>query len=119
MIELSNSHSWLLDAKSGEVRVVEFDGELDTLRALMPEMDLFDTIRLDRRNIIFVDDEGLLRPMPQRGFNIVYKDKPAFQVVGSCLITGDDGMGGHCSVSFNPSDIQISKVEFYGKEEED
>jgi hypothetical protein len=116
MIALSNNNSWLLDAKLGEVRVVEFDGELDTLRALLPDMDLFDTIRLDNNNIIFVDDEGLLKKMPQPGFNISYKGKPAFQVVGSCLITGDDGYGGPCAVSFEPRDIQISKVEFYGKE---
>lgn len=117
MICLSDKTAWLLDAKSGEIKVVEFDGKLDTLRALLPEMDLFDTIRLDRNNIIFVDDEGWLKPTPFEGFIIKYKDGEPFQVAGSCLITGDDGMGGNCAVSFDPSDIQITKISFYGKEE--
>jgi len=119
MIALASNTSWLLDADKGEVRMVEYDGTLEMLRELLPKMDLFDTIRLDRNNIIFVDDEGLLKPFPQNGFGICYKDKAPFPVVGSCLITGDDGCGGHCAVSFDPSDIQITKISFHGEEEKE
>jgi len=119
MIAFASNTSWLLDADKGEARMVEYDGSLKMLRELLPEMDCFDTIRLDRDNIIFVDDEGLLKPMPQNGFGICYKDKAPFPVVGSCLITGDDGCGGHCAVSFNPSDIQITKISFHGEEEKE
>jgi hypothetical protein len=119
MIALSDKTSWLLDSKTGDMHIVEFDGELQTLREMMPEINLFDTIRLDQDNIIFVDDEGLLKPLPQNGFTISYKGGKPFHIAGSALITGDDGCGGHCAVTVDPSDIKISLISIYGKEEEE
>lgn len=107
MIALANSTALLLDHKSGTVRPIEYDGELDTLRELLG-VDLVDATLLDKKTIVFFDDEFLDKAYPI-GFEIQYKGTE-IKFAGSGLITGDDA-GQNAPLTINPGKLIIHVIK--------
>lgn len=68
----------------------------------------FDVSRIDRKNVVYVDDIGLLR---ESNYFFSIDDKV---LAGNGIIMGDDGAGGECD-----SDILIDglipRIKFLGK----
>ena len=73
MIALAADTAILFDHKSGQAKVVQYDGQLDSLYKMLG-VEMIDTIRVDRDHVIFVDDEGFYKQY-KTGFQIIYKDK--------------------------------------------
>ena len=107
MIALSHTTALLLDHKTGTVRPVEYDGELDTLKELLG-VDLVDADLLDRKVIVFFDDEFLDKEY-EIGFQILYK-KSKIQICGSGLITGDNA-GQNAPLSINHGELTIHVIK--------
>jgi hypothetical protein len=98
----------LFDAKTETARLVQYDGELETLLKLL-DVDLIDTIRLDKDHILFIDDEGFLKQHPV-GFQITY-GKRTIKFAGSGLLTGDQ-YGENAPLLLNISDLDIEVLKF-------
>lgn len=107
MIALSHTTALLLDHKTGTVRPVEYDGELDTLRSLLG-VDLVDADMLDKKVIVFFDD-GFLYKGYEIGFEVNYK-KSKVQFCGSGLITGDSA-GRNAPLSINHGELIINVIK--------
>ena len=103
MIAFSQDTALLLDHKNEVARFVPYDGELDTLRALL-DVDLVDTIRLDRKHIVFVDDEAFYKQY-KTGFLLTYKGRQT-KFVGSGLLVGDNH-GSNAPLTLNHGDLKI------------
>ena len=106
MIALANSTALLLDHKTGDVKPVEYDGELDTLKSLLG-VDLVDAEMLDRYNILFCDEEWREKEY-LIGFKVTYKRR-VFHFAGSALITGDNA-GKNAPLDLNQSELKILVV---------
>lgn len=106
MIALAHTAALLLDHKTGTVKPVEYDGELDTLRSLLG-VDLVDAAMLDQKHIVFYDDEMCEKPY-RIGFQIEYKDTIAM-VKGSALITGDHA-GKNAPLNIENNKLKISVI---------
>lgn len=101
MIALAHTTALLLDHLTGDVKPVEYDGELDTLKQLLG-VDLVDASMLDAKNIVFYDDEGMDKNY-SHGFTLKYKNKHV-DFFGPGLITGDS------AGKNTPLDIDHSKL---------
>lgn len=88
MVALNLHKALLFDSDKKIVKEVDFDDQLDTLYVYL-NCDCVDTIRLDKSHIIFVDDEGLLKPGQQCGWIVNYKGRKVV-FVGSGLLVGDN-----------------------------
>jgi hypothetical protein len=103
MIALAHTSAILLNHSDGTVRIVNYDGKLDTLRSLLG-VDLVDAEMLDRYNILFCDEEWREKNYPI-GFKVTYK-KRVLHFAGSALITGDDA-GKNAPLNLNQSELKI------------
>jgi len=108
MIAMATDTALLFDANKETARLVQYDGELETLRELMG-VDLVDTIRVDKHHIIFVDDEGFLKQHPT-GFQVTY-NKRTVKFAGSGLLTGD-AYGENAPITLNIPDLDIEVLKF-------
>lgn len=86
MIALAHSTALLLDHLTGDVKPVEYDGELDTLKQLLG-VDLVDASMLDGKTIVFYDDEGADKNYTH-GFTLKY-GCVRVEFLGPGLLTGD------------------------------
>jgi hypothetical protein len=98
----------LFDAKKETARLVQFDGELDTLRELLDAASV-DTIRMDKQHIIIVDDESLLKQL-KTGFRVKY-GKKVVEFAGSGLLVGDL-YGSNAPITLNVADLDIEVLKF-------
>jgi hypothetical protein len=115
MIATAHDTALLLDHKNEIARFVPYDGELDTLRTLL-DVDLVDTIRLDREHVVFVDDEGFYKQY-ETGFLLTYK-KREVKFVGSGLLVGDDhGSNAALNLGFGDLKIDVLKLTYETREE--
>lgn len=108
MIMMSIDAALLFDSQKETVRLVQFDGELDTMRELLG-VDLVDTIRVDKQHIIFVDDEGFLKQL-KTGFRVKL-GKRAFEFAGNGLLVGDL-YGSNAPITLNIADLEIEVLKF-------
>ena len=108
MIMPAASTALLFDHRTGTVKPVSYDGELESLRKLL-DVDLVDIIRVDRSHIMFVDDEGLL-VRHKMGFAVTYRGN-TIQFAGSGLLTGDRN-GENAPISLNFADLKIEGLQF-------
>lgn len=106
MIALAHTSAILLNHSDGTVRIVNYDGELDTLRSLLG-VDLVDAAMLDQKHIMFYDDEMCEKPY-RIGFEIEYKGTIAM-VKGSALITGDHA-GKNAPLNIENDKLKISVI---------
>lgn len=107
VIALAHSTALLLDHKTGTVRPVEYDGELDTLKELLG-VDLVDASMLGPKTIVFFDDEYLDKAY-QIGFEILHKEIK-IKFAGSGLITGDYA-GQNAPLTINPGELTIHVIK--------
>ena len=115
MIATAHDTALLLDHKNEIARFVPYDGELDTLRTLL-DVDLVDTIRLDREHVVFVDDEGFYKQY-ETGFLLTYK-KREVKFVGSGLLVWDDhGSNAALNLGFGDLKIDVLKLTYETREE--
>lgn len=106
MIALAHTAAILLDHKTGTVRPIDYDGQLDTLKALLG-CEWVDGTMLDRKNIVFCDDEWLEKKY-KIGFQIRYQNTE-IKFAGSGLITGDDA-GRNAPLDLDQSELKILVV---------
>jgi len=117
MIMMANDTALLFDSKTETVRPVQYDGELDTLLKLL-DVEMIDTIRVDKQHIIFVDDEGFLKQL-KTGFRVTH-GKRSVQWAGSGLLTGDCyGSNAPVALSIADLEIEVLKFEYETREETD
>jgi hypothetical protein len=115
MIATAHDTAILFNHKDGTAKLVPYDGELDTLLGLL-DVDLVDTIRLDREHVVFVDDEGFYKQY-QTGFLLTYK-KREVKFVGSGLLVGDDhGSNAALNLGFGDLKIDVLKLTYETREE--
>jgi hypothetical protein len=108
MIAINKKTALLFDGVGKSVSFVEFDGDLNTLY-MMLRCDLVDTIRLDKKHIFFVDDEGLFKNYGY-GFNVEYNGRMV-SFVGSGLLVGDM-CGETAPLDLNFGDLKIQFVKY-------
>jgi hypothetical protein len=115
MIATAQDTAILFNHKDGTAKLVPFDGELDTLRRLL-DVELFDTIRLDREHIVLVDDEGFYKQY-KTGFLLTYK-KREIKFVGSGLLVGDSyGSNAPLNLGFGDLKIEVLSLTYETREE--
>jgi hypothetical protein len=108
MIAMASDTALLFDTKQETARLVQYDGELDTLRELLG-VELVDTVRIDKQHIIFVDDEGYLKQL-KTGFRIKH-GKKVVEFAGNGLLVGDL-YGGNAPITLNIADLEIEVLKF-------
>jgi hypothetical protein len=115
MIATAHDTAILFNHKDGTAKLVTYDGELETLYKLL-DVDLVDTIRLDREHVVFVDDEGFYKQY-ETGFMLTYKGKQT-KFVGSGLLVGDDhGNNAALNLGFGDLKIDVLKLTYETREE--
>ena len=115
MIATAQDTAILFNHKDGTAKLVSYDGELDTLRRLL-DVELFDTIRLDREHIVLVDDEGFYKQY-KTGFLLTYK-KREIKFVGSGLLVGDShGSNAPLNLGFGDLKIEVLSLTYETREE--
>lgn len=115
MIALAADTAILFDHKSGQAKAVQYDGQLDSLYKMLG-VDMIDTIRLDRKHVIFVDDEGFYKQY-KTGFLLTYKGRQT-KFVGSGLLVGDNhGSNAPLSLGFGDLRIDVLELKYETKEE--
>lgn len=103
MIALAHTTALLLCPATGNVKPVEYDGELDTLKSLLG-VDLVDASMLDPKNIVFYDDEALDKGYTH-GFTLKYKCTTV-EFLGPGLLTGDSA-GQNAPLDIDHSKLRI------------
>lgn len=86
MIALAEQTAYLLNHNTGEVKPVDYDGHIETLRKLLG-VKYIDAEMLDKANVVFYDDEFRFNDY-KSGFKITYNSRE-ITFLGSGLITGD------------------------------
>ena len=115
MIATASDTAILFNHRDGTAKLVPYDGELDTLYKLL-DVDMVDTIRLDREHVIFVDDEGFYKQY-KTGFMLAYK-KREIKFVGSGLLVGDDhGSNAALNIGFGDLKIDVLALTYETREE--
>ena len=97
----------LIDVKTQEIKEVEHDNTLQNIYGLL-DCRVFDVVRIDNVNSIFVDDEGILKD------NLYFQysgSSGIFQLAGNGLILGVDDKGESISPTLNVEDVK-GKVNF-------
>ena len=107
MIATAHDTAILFNHRDGTAKLVPYDGELDTLYDLL-KVEMVDTIRLDRKHVIFVDDEGFYKQY-RTGFLLTYKGRQT-KFVGSGLLVGDNH-GSNAPLSLGFGDLRIDVLE--------
>lgn len=89
----------LIDPYAKEIREVEHNGDFREIYTLLTEPDIhevgtFSTVRLNRRDAVFIDDNGLYvaesRPEDVRFFQLAGYEQP---LAGKGLVLGSDAEG--------------------------
>ena len=115
MIATAHDTAILFNHRDGTAKLIPYDGELETLRRLL-EVELFDTIRLDREHIVFVDDEGFYKQY-KTGFMLTYK-KREIKFVGSGLLVGDSyGSNAPLNLGFDDLKIDVLSLSYETRKE--
>ena len=115
MIATASDTAILFNHRDGTAKLVPYDGELDTLYDML-KVDMVDTIRLDRKHVIFVDDEGFHKQY-KAGFLLTYKGKET-KFVGSGLLVGDShGSNAPLSLGFGDLRIDVLELKYETREE--
>ena len=97
----------LIDVKNQEIKEVEHDNTLQNIYDLI-DCRVFDVVRIDDVNSIFVDDEGILKD------NLYFEYSGSgrvFQLAGNGLILGVDDEGDSTSPTLTVEDVE-GKVRF-------
>ncbi|CAB4150821.1 hypothetical protein UFOVP572_38 [uncultured Caudovirales phage] len=117
MIATAHDTAILFNHRDGTAKLVPYDGELDTLYDLL-KVEMVDTIRLDRKHVIFVDDEGFYKQY-RTGFLLTYKGRQT-KFVGSGLLVGDNhGSNAALSIKFGDLKIDVLSLTYETREETD
>lgn len=115
MIATAHDTAILFNHRDGTAKLVPYDGELDTLYDLL-KVEMVDTIRLDRKHVIFVDDEGFYKQY-RTGFLLTYKGRQT-KFVGSGLLVGDNhGSNAPLSLGFGDLRIDVLELKYETREE--
>jgi hypothetical protein len=115
MIATAHDTALLFNHRNGDVQFVPFDGELTTLYKLL-KVKMIDTIRLDRKHVIFVDDDGFYKQY-KTGFQLTYKGEQ-IKFVGSGLLVGDsNGSSAPLDLGFDDLKIDVLKLSYETREE--
>lgn len=94
-----------MDPRAREVRGVETDGGHLSIRELLGLGDRpFDVVRIDQRNVLYIDDEGLYQGA-QRFF--MWDGRSHF-LAGTALLLGVDGAGESVDTSWLVGDVQAA-----------
>ena len=94
----------LIDVKNQEIKEIEHDNTLENIYNLI-DCRVFDVVRIDDVNSIFVDDEGLLQ---QNQLYFSYNDRA---LAGSGLILGVDNAGESIASTLTVEDVE-AKVQW-------
>ena len=103
----ANVKAILIDVKNQEVKEVEHDNTLQNIYDLI-DCRVFDIVRIDNVNSIFVDDEGILKD------NLYFQysgSNGIFQLAGNGLLLGIDDEGNSISPTLTVEDVK-DKVRF-------
>ena len=103
----ANVKAILIDVKNQEVKEVEHDNTLQNIYDLI-DCRVFDSVRIDNVNNIFVDDEGILKD------NLYFQysgSNGIFQLAGNGLLLGIDDEGNSISPTLTVEDVK-DKVRF-------
>ena len=103
----ANVKAILIDVKNQEVKEVEHDNTLQNIYDLI-DCRVFDNVRIDNVNSIFVDDEGILKD------NLYFQysgSNGIFQLAGNGLLLGIDDEGNSISPTLTVEDVK-DKVRF-------
>ena len=101
----------LIDVKNQEIKEVEHDNTLQNIYGLL-DCRVFDVVRIDNVNSIFVDDEGILKD--NLYFQYSGRDH-VIQLAGNGLILGVDDEGNSISPTLTVEDVK-NKVSFLSEE---
>lgn len=81
--------AYLIDPQEREIRQVDYDGDYKSIYRLL-DIDTFTAVELnDKRDVVYVDDEGLLKD-PVYFFTVEGYGQP---LAGKGLVLGTDGEG--------------------------
>lgn len=115
MIATACDTAILFNHRDGTAKLVPYDGELNTLYDML-KVEMVDTIRLDRKHVIFVDDEGFYKQY-KTGFLLTYKGRET-KFVGSGLLVGDNhGSNAPLSLGFGDLRIDVLELKYETREE--
>ncbi len=104
--------AYLIDPAAKAVTEVDYDGDYKSIYKLIGA-DLFDTVRINRENdVIFVDDEGLLKPQA----HFWRYGHLGHDLCGKGLVLGTDDDGDSISPKIALERVQ-SKVVWLAPEE--
>lgn len=91
-----------IDVTKKEVYEIQIDGSIQSMHAAL-ECETFDMVRLSRTEILWVDDEGLLKKNPVGAFKI---DTYPQLLSGHGLIIGIDPGGYNVETKISVEDIK-------------
>ena len=97
----------LIDVKNQEIKEVEHDNTLQNIYDLV-DCRVFDAVKVDDVNNIFVDDEGILKD------NLYFEysgSENVFKLAGNGLVLGVDDEGNSISPTLTIEDVK-GKVNF-------
>ena len=98
--------SILIDVFNKEIREVDYSGDFQDIYKLI-ECSCFTIATVDDKNVLYVDDEGLLNN-PKHFFKYEGYHQP---LAGNCLILGDNGMGESADTTLTVQEVE-DKVTF-------
>lgn len=108
MIAFAQTTALLLNHTDGTARLVQYDGQLDSLRKLLG-VDYVDAEVIDSFNILFFDEEFDQKPY-KTGFRLTYRGY-TYTFAGSGLITGDDA-GTNAPLDIVMSEFKIEVIDY-------
>ena len=94
--------AFLISPEEQAITEVDYDGDYHSINKLIAA-DLFDVVRLNNSDVIFVDDEGLMKN-PQHFFKLDGMTSP---LAGNGLVLGTDREG----ESISPQHVSIEDLE--------
>jgi hypothetical protein len=109
VIALAHTTALLLDHLTGDVKPIEYDGELDTLKQLLG-VNLVDASMLDHKTIVFYDDAAIDKGYTH-GFTLKY-GRVQVEFLGPGLVTGDSaGQNAPLDIDHGKLRIEYWKVK--------
>jgi len=99
----------LVDSNNKKIKEVEFSGNYKEICDFV-DCDMFTVVTVDEENVMYVDDEGLLKGATKFFKADFYHD----QLAGNGLIIGYDSMGDSVGTTMNVEDVekQIKFVDY-------
>jgi hypothetical protein len=99
----------LIDVNNKEINEVDYSGDFRDIYKFI-NCDCFTVVNIDKNNVVYVDDEGLLK-----GNKNFFKGKFYPQeLAGNGLILGSDSMGESVDTSITVSEVEdmITFIDF-------